>query len=75
MALLAKCSLVTCEYDITLRVLYSRRLAVLLFLVCVVTQEAVKVLLAHGADASIRNHEGQAVTEFDDVPAELLALF
>jgi len=41
----------------------------------VVSQEAAKVLLAHGADASIRNHEGQAVTEFDDVSAELLALF
>jgi hypothetical protein len=34
----------------------------------------VEVLLKHGADSSIRNCDEQSVKDFEDVPAEILAL-
>jgi hypothetical protein len=39
-----------------------------------VKQECVEVLLKHGADSSIRNCDELCVKDFEDVPAEILAL-
>ena len=33
------------------------------------------MLLRHGADSTIRNSDGQSVAEFEDLPADILALF